>query len=284
VTSQPTALQALEHARLLGLSSTEARMLLLHALGRSRHDRAWLIAHDTDPLPSDASERFQTMCARRLDGEPIAYLVGYKAFHGLELAVDARVLDPRDDTETLVEWALELLAGRLRPAILDLGTGSGAIALALAHAIPGARVTATDASGDALAVARANANRLGLATRVSFTQGAWFAAVSCDARFDVVVSNPPYVASDDPHLPALRAEPRSALVSGDGGLADLRTIVRSAPAHLLPGGWLLLEHGWQQAQAVRTLLSEAGFGNVASRRDLASIERASGGRFEVQKT
>lgn len=259
-------------------------MLLLHALGRSRYDRAWLIAHDTDPLPSDASERFQTMCARRLDGEPIAYLVGYKAFHGLELAVDARVLDPRDDTETLVEWALELLAGRLRPAILDLGTGSGAIALALAHAIPGARVTATDASGDALAVARANANRLGLATRVSFTQGAWFAAVSCDARFDVVVSNPPYVASDDPHLPALRAEPRSALVSGDGGLADLRTIVRSAPAHLLPGGWLLLEHGWQQAQAVRTLLSEAGFGNVASRRDLASIERASGGRFEVQKT
>jgi release factor glutamine methyltransferase len=259
-------------------------MLLLHALGRGRHDRAWLIAHDTDPLPGDASERFHTMCARRLDGEPIAYLVGYKAFHGLELAVDARVLDPRDDTETLAEWALELLAGRPQPAILDLGTGSGAIALALAHAIPGARVTATDASGDALTVARANANRLSLATRVCFAQGAWFSAVSRDERFDVIVSNPPDIASDDPHLPALHAEPRSALVSGDAGLADLRAIVRGAPAHLLPGGWLLLEHGWQQAQAVRTLLSEAGFGNVASRRDLAGIERASGGRSEVQKT
>ena len=211
---------------------------------------------------------------RRLAGEPIAYLTGRKAFHGLELHIDARVLDPRADTETLVDWALELLPADAPRRVLDLGTGSGAIALAIARQRPAARVAAVDASADALAVATANARRLGLS--LDLRHGHWFGPVVGET-FDLVISNPPYIAVDDAHLPSLTHEPRQALVSGADGLDDIRRIVAAAPAHLAPGGWLLLEHGWGQAAAVRALLGDAGFADIHSRRDLAGIERGSGG-------
>jgi release factor glutamine methyltransferase len=205
----------------------------------------------------------------------MAYLTGEREFHGLTLRIDARVLDPRPDTETLVDWALELLATRPDPAVLDLGTGSGAIALALRHARSDAMVTAVDRSADALAVARANAARLQLP--VGFVQTCWLDGIA--GPFDAIVSNPPYIASDDPHLAALGHEPLQALAAGVDGLDDLRTIVRNAPARLKPGGWLLLEHGWNQADAVRALLVQAGFDTVSSRRDLAGNDRCSAGRW-----
>ncbi len=266
-----TALRQLQTG---GLPRLEAQMLLLHALGQPPQARAWLLAHDDAALPADAAARLHALATRRLAGEPMAYLTGEKYFHGLRLQVDARVLDPRDDTETLVDWALALLPADAPRRVLDLGTGSGAIALAIAHARPQARVTAVDASADALTVARANAGQLGLA--VTLHHGDWLAPVAGE-RFDLIVSNPPYIAEGDAHLPALAHEPRSALVSGADGLDDLRRIVATAPAHLAPGGWLLLEHGWDQAAAVRALLTDAGFTQVQSRRDLAGIERCSGG-------
>ena len=267
------ALRALMSA---GLPRLEAQMLLLHQLGQPTHARAWLLTHDGDAMPKAAADQLQRLAARRLNGEPMAYLVGHKAFHGLTLQVDARVLDPRDDTETLVDWALSLLAPDSAASVLDLGTGSGAIALAVAQQRPHARVTAVDASADALAVARANADRLGL--RVALHHGSWFAPVA-GQRFDVVLSNPPYIAEGDAHLPALAHEPRQALVSGADGLQDLRLIVAQAPAHLQPGGCLLLEHGWDQAAAVRALLAGAGFSQVQSRTDLGGVQRCSGGRL-----
>ena len=265
---------ALRQLQTGGLPRLEAQMLLLHALGQPPQARAWLLAHDDDALPADAAARLHALATRRLAGEPMAYLTGEKHFHGLRLRVDARVLDPRDDTETLVDWALALLPADAPRRVLDLGTGSGAIALAIAHARPQARVTAVDASADALTVARANAGQLGLA--VTLHHGDWLAPVAGE-RFDLIVSNPPYIAEGDAHLPALAHEPRSALVSGADGLDDLRRIVATAPAPLAPGGWLLLEHGWDQAAAVRALLTDAGFTQVQSRRDLAGIERCSGG-------
>ena len=265
---------ALRQLQTGGLPRLEAQMLLLHALGQPPQARAWLLAHDDDALPADAATRLHALATRRLAGEPMAYLTGEKHFHGLRLRVDARVLDPRDDTETLIDWALALLPPDAPRRVLDLGTGSGAIALAIAHARPRARVTATDASADALAVARANAGRLGLA--LELRHGDWLAPVAGEV-FDLIVSNPPYIAEGDAHLPALAHEPRGALVSGADGLDDLRRIVATAPAHLAPGGWLLLEHGWDQAAAVRALLTDAGFTQVQSRRDLAGIERCSGG-------
>lgn len=278
-----TIAQALHALTARGLPRLEAQMLLLHALGQPTHARAWLLAHDGDAVPAAAAEALHALAARRQAGEPVAYLVGQKAFHGLTLQVDARVLDPRDDTETLVDWALALRPpdGGAGPAaapvdVLDLGTGSGAIALALAHQRPHSRVTAVDASADALAVATANAQRLALA--VAMRHGSWFEPVA-GQRFDLIVSNPPYIAEGDAHLPALAHEPRQALVSGADGLRDLRQIVGQAPAHLKPGGWLLLEHGWDQAAAVRALLSTAGFDQVQSRRDLGGVERCSGGRW-----
>ena len=271
-----TLLDALRHLQAQGLPRLDAQMLLLHALGRPTHARAWLLAHDGEPLPAGAAERLHALAARRLAGEPMAYLTGEKHFHGLCLHVDARVLDPRDDTETLVDWALEHLPAGVPRRVLDLGTGSGAITLAIAHARPAAQVVAVDASADALAVARANAQRLGLA--VDLRCGHWLAPVA-GQRFDVIVSNPPYIAEDDAHLPALVHEPRQALVSGADGLHDLRHIVAAAPAHLHAGGWLLLEHGWDQAATVRALLAQAGFAAVQSRRDLAGIERCSGGQW-----
>ncbi|MBA4114468.1 MAG: peptide chain release factor N(5)-glutamine methyltransferase [Verminephrobacter sp.] len=274
-----TLQQALTTALAQGLARIDAQMLLLHTLGRASDDRAWLITHDTDTLPPAAQEQFQALCQRRLAGEPVAYLSGTKAFYGLELQVDARVLDPRPDTETLVDWALEVLDGHPAPRLLDLGTGSGAIALALQHQRPDASVLAVDASEDALAVARANATRLGLA--VQFRHGQWMEGL--EGVFDAIVSNPPYIPAADPHLAALTHEPLQALASGADGLEDIRAIVAQAPAHLKPGGWLLLEHGWDQAPAVCALLRSAGLEQVQGRKDLAGIVRCSGGRWPTVK-
>lgn len=271
--------EALRAACAAGITLDEARALLLHLLGKSAHGRAWLLAHGSDAAPEGTPEALLALCRRRLAGEPLAYITGEAAFYGLALRVDARVLDPRADTEALVDWALALLAPDASAAVLDLGCGSGAIALAIAARRPAARVTATDASCGALEVARANARRLRLA--VEFRLGDWtdwFASIAAGERFALIASNPPYIAEGDPHLPALHCEPRSALASGADGLRDLRRIIAGAAAHLAPGGWLLLEHGWQQGEAVRCLLREAGFAAVSTRRDLAGNERVSGGR------
>lgn len=268
-----TVAQALAAAARLGVDRLDAQLLLLHALGRPPHDRAWLLAHDTDTLPEPLWTALSAQLLRRLAGEPVAYLLGEKEFHGLALRVDPRVLVPRPDTETLVDWALECLEGQAAPRVLDLGTGSGAIALALQHARPDARVDAVDASADALAVARANAECLKLPVR--FAQADWLAGAT--QGYALIASNPPYIAAGDPHLPALQHEPASALVAGADGLDDIRRIVADAPAHLAEGGWLLLEHGHDQAPAVRQLLAARGFAEVQSREDLAGIARCSGG-------
>jgi release factor glutamine methyltransferase len=272
-----TVSQAIQYAQSLGLERLDAQLLVLLALGRTGGERAWLLAHDADALPTDAQALLQTLAPRRARGEPLAYLTGRKEFYGLTLAVDRRVLDPRADTETLVDWALEVMDGlQATPAaLIDLGTGSGAIALALKHSRPAWQVHALDFSTDALAVARINAERLAL--DVQFHQGSWLAGLQ--GRFAVIVSNPPYIAKDDQHLAALTHEPLQALASGADGLDDIRSIVQQAPAHVLPGGWLLLEHGHDQAEAVRALLAGAGFGRVQSRHDLAGIERCSGGQW-----
>lgn len=276
----PTLAQALHQARTLGLERIDAQLLLLHTLARPDAGRAWLLAHDTDPLAVDVHNQFIALCQRRATGEPVAYLTGRKEFYGLPLHIDARVLDPRPDTETLVDWALEVLAPVNTPRIADLGTGSGAIALALQHQRPDARVLAVDASADALAVAQANAQRLGLA--VQFQHTCWLTGV--DGLFDAIVSNPPYIASADPHLATLTHEPLQALASGADGLDDIRTLAAQAPAHLKPGGWLLLEHGYDQAEAVRALLQAQGFTSVLSRNDLAGIARCTGGQWPSAQT
>ena len=272
---------ALRDARSRGLERLDAHLLLAHVLGQSR---AWLLAHGDDALPAPQAAAFYALVARRAAGEPFAYLVGEREFHGLTLAVSDAVLVPRPDTETLVDWALELLQVELRdtarPALLDLGTGSGAIALALKNGCPRARVWAAERSPDALAVARANASRLALDVR--FAQGDWWAALegAQDAPvFDLVASNPPYIAADDPHLAALTHEPLAALVAGNGGLADIVRIATGARGPLRAGGWLLFEHGWEQAAAVRHILERAGFGEVQTRVDIEGRARCTGGRL-----
>jgi release factor glutamine methyltransferase len=266
--------QALKQAAAAGIARLDAQLLLLHSIGRAAGDRAWLLAHDEDELAASAAQAFGALCERRAGGEPLAYLVGRKEFFGLDLEVDARVLVPRPETETLVEWSLDVLREQQGPRVIDLGTGSGAIALAIAHRRPDARVEAVDASADALSVASANAKRLSV--EVAFAQGHWLQGRT--GPYELIVSNPPYVAEGDGHLAALRHEPIQALVAGRDGLDDVRAIVQQAPGCLGPGGWLLLEHGWDQAAAVRELLRATGFARVASRRDLAGIERCTGGR------
>lgn len=270
--------QALNQARMQGLEPLDAQLLLAQVLGRP-HDRAWLRAHDSDALPPSAAQAFIGLCQRRLAGEPVAYLLGRKEFFGLDLAVDERVLVPRPDTETLVEWALEL-HGQASLQVVDLGTGSGAIALALKQARPAWQVWAVDASEAALAVAQANAQRLVLPIRLQ--QANWLEGVP--GFFELIVSNPPYIAQGDPHLPALAHEPLSALVAGLDGLDDIRRIVDQATRKLRPGGCLLLEHGHDQAAAVQELLRTAGFSEVQSRKDLAGIERCTGGFLPDSQT
>ena len=277
--SPPRIADALTALQATGLPRLDAQLLLLHALGQDPHNRAWLMAHDTDEVSQVLFQTAMTHAQRRLQGEPMAYITGHKEFFGLNLQVDARVLDPRPDTENLVDWALEVLTPVTgeAPHVLDLGTGSGAIALALKATLPALMVYATDFSRDALEVAQMNAQRLGL--RVNFSQGAWFNALAPDTpQFHAIVSNPPYIAANDAHLAALTHEPLQALASGVEGLDDLRHLISHAPDHLLPGGWLLLEHGHDQARAVRSLLQDAGLVQVQSRQDLAGIERCSGGQ------
>ena len=264
--------QCLRQAQTLSMARLDAQILLLHALAQPLHDRAWLLAHDTEVLNEAQQHSWGQALQRRLQGEPVAYITGRKDFFGLSLHVDARVLDPRPDTEILVEWALELLPPDQTARVLDLGTGSGAVALALQHQRPAAQVTAVDASVDAMAVASANAQRLNLPVKCVLSH--WMDAVP--GPFDLIVSNPPYVAEGDPHLAALTHEPLSALASGAEGLDDLRQIIAQAPSRLAPGGWLLLEHGWDQAAKVQALLRSAGFEKVRSRQDLGGIERCTG--------
>ncbi len=273
--TMPSISQALAAAQTLGLDRLDAQLLLLHALGKPADARAWLLAHDDDVLPEQTRDAFRLFSQRRTAGEPLAYIVGYKEFFGLPLAVDARVLVPRPDTETLVQWALDVVQGITAPDILDLGTGSGAVAIALAHSLK-ARVTASDFSEDALAVASQNARQLN--TNVQFIHSNWLEKVS--GHYHVIVSNPPYIANADPHLAALTHEPLNALAAGADGLSDIRQIVEQASNHLLPGGWLLLEHGYDQATGVCELLARQGFARVQSRMDLAGIARCSGGRWD----
>ncbi len=256
------------------LPRLEARMLLEHVLQKPR---AWMLAHDTDPIEAWQAQQYQALATRRLAGEPMAYLVGHREFMGHDFAVTPDVLIPRPETELLVETALAWLADRPEAAVLDLGTGSGVIAVSIALGAPRAAVTATDASAAALQVAVRNAARLG--ARVDFAQGSWYDALPARARYDLIVSNPPYIARDDQHLDQgdLRFEPRNALTDGADGLRDLAIIVAGAAARLRPGGALWVEHGWDQAAAVRQLLAAAGFDQITSRRDLSGIERISGG-------
>jgi release factor glutamine methyltransferase len=270
--ASPSVADCMQQALKQALARVDAQILLLHALARPLHDRAWLLAHDTDLLTEGQQHQWDQALQRRLQGEPVAYITGLKEFFGLTLHVDARVLDPRPDTEILVEWALQLLPAGQAARVLDLGTGSGAVALALQHQRPAAQVTAVDASSAALAVASANAQRLNLPVQCVLSH--WMDAVP--GPFELIVSNPPYVAEGDPHLAALRHEPLQALTSGADGLQDIRQIIAQAPAHLAPGGWLLLEHGWDQASAVQDLLRKAGFVQIQSRRDLGGIERCTG--------
>lgn len=279
--------QALDAARSQGIDRLEAQLLLLHALGRPANERAWLLAHDTDALPGSSVLLFLHTCQRRVGGEPLAYITGAQAFFGLQLAVDRRVLVPRPDTESLVEWALALLRDTAVPAprILDLGTGSGAIALALAQQLKefdrAAHITAVDISQAALEVASANASTHGLAGCVEFKCGNWLQGVH--GPFDLIVSNPPYIAAADPHLTALSHEPLQALASGADGLDDICLIIEQARGQLAPGGWLLLEHGYDQAERVRDLLGNWEYAPVQSRRDLAGHERCSGGLWQGPK-
>jgi release factor glutamine methyltransferase len=271
-----TVAQVLAHARSIGVDRLDAQLLLARQLGRSR---AWLLAHDDAPVTDSAA--LLSLLARRAAGEPLAYLTGEREFHGLLLQVTPAVLVPRPDTETLVDWALELLADTSTERFVDLGAGSGAIALAIQQARPQAEVHASDASREALAVARGNGERLGLPVR--WHHGDWWQAFDPALRFDLAVANPPYIAADDPHLDALRHEPRAALVAPAGGLADIEAIVAGAPARLHANGWLLIEHGFEQADAVCECLLRAGFTGVQTRLDLARRPRVSGGRLASSK-
>jgi release factor glutamine methyltransferase len=261
-----------ESAHVLG-DRLEAELLLAHALGV---DRAWFFAHAEDRPDTAGVLRFEALLARRAAGEPIAYILGRRDFWSLPLEVTPATLIPRPETELLVEQALARLPERGR--VLDLGTGSGAIALAIASERPDAEVVAVDASAAALAVARRNAERLGLG-RVALLESDWYAALDA-RRFDLIVSNPPYIEASDPHLAQgdLRYEPASALASGADGLDDIRRIADGAERYLVEGGWLLLEHGWNQGRAVRDVLTTAGLADAFTVQDLEARDRVTGAR------
>jgi release factor glutamine methyltransferase len=270
-----------------GLVPIDAQALLAHVLGRNR---AWLAAHAEDALSRDQATTFEALARRRRDGEPVAYLTGFREFWGLPLAVSPAVLIPRPETETLVEQALARLPDDRDTHVLDLGTGSGAIALAIAHSRPRATVLATDASPEALAIARDNAARLRVAN-VRFLQSDWYECVPAPdddpaaVRFDLIASNPPYVVAGDPHLDAgdLRFEPAAALSPGGDGLDALRIIVAGACRHLVPGGTLVVEHGYDQSAAVVNLFATAGFEDIVTARDLSGTPRVVAGRAPASR-
>ena len=260
------------------LDASDARVLMRHALGV---DAVYLVAHDRDVLTPAQCSAFDALVVRRRAGEPVAYITGTREFYGLEFAVTPAVLIPRPETELLVEWALEHIAPAAQPRVLDLGTGSGCIALSLAHERPRAQLCAVDCSEAALDVARSNAQRHRIGS-VTFLHSDWFAALGTQ-RFDCIVSNPPYIAAGDAHLAQgdLRFEPAGALSSGKDGLDAIRLIVTAAPQYLQAGGWLVFEHGYDQAARCRARLEAAGFTQVFSHCDLAGIERISGGRLDA---
>jgi release factor glutamine methyltransferase len=261
-----------------GLDAREARLLLAEVCGASQ---ATLAASPEQEIPYEVENAFFDFTQRRKKGEPVAYILGRKEFYGLELAVNPSVLIPRPETELLVDLALERIKertpGRVAASVLDLGTGSGAIAIAVKFNRPETRVVAVDSDPSTLATAKRNAARLDLS--IDFRQGRWFGPVAGE-RFDLIVSNPPYVASGDPHLADLRFEPQAALVAGADGLDCIRDIAGAAGAHMLPGGWLLLEHGLGQDAAVRKLLAGAGLESVATWPDIAGIARVTGGKLK----
>lgn len=253
----------------------DAELLLAHV---AQHPRSWLYAHADEPLADSTQRAFEALCDCRAAGEPVAYLLGRAGFWSLEFEVAPGVLIPRPETERLVELVLERLPGQAPVRVADLGTGSGAVAVAIARERPLARVIAVEASPEALKLARANIEHLAPG-RVDLRPGDWLAPLAGE-RFDLIAGNPPYLAADDPHLRQgdLRFEPRTALAAGNDGLDAIRLIAAQAPAHLRPGGWLLLEHGWTQGAAVRELFVAAGLVEVATARDLEDRERVTMGR------
>jgi release factor glutamine methyltransferase len=254
----------------------EAKILLGHVL---RRNLAWLAAHGDEPMTVREAKVFDALARRRRDGEPIAYLTGRREFYGLDLEVTPDVLIPRPETELLVELALVRIDADEHAEILDLGSGSGAIALAIASERPNSSVLGVDLSVAAVALARRNASRLNLGN-VAFLESDWFSAVP-KKRYDAIVANPPYVAAGDAHLGEgdLRFEPPTALASGADGLTAIRSIITGAAAYLAPRAWLLIEHGYDQADAVQAMLRDARFSDVQSRRDLAGIPRTALGRI-----
>ena len=280
VDTTPSVDDLIRHSQ---LPRAEARRLLASLTGQPL---TWFMAHGDDPADPDTTACFQALAERRRAGEPLAYLLGQQEFYGRPFAVSPAVLIPRADTETLVETALEqlLLLRQQRRAVplslLELGTGSGIIAITLALEAPDTEVHAVERSPDALAVAQQNAKAL-RADNIHWHAGSWWQALASRRRFDLIVSNPPYIAANDHHLQQgdLRFEPPQALAAGPDGLDDLRIIIGGAPAHLNPGGWLLLEHGYDQEAPVQALLRDAGFADVFTRRDLAGQPRVSGGQW-----
>ena len=262
------------------IHATDASVLLCHVIGR---DPAYLIAHPEVPLRETEQSALNDLVERRVRGEPVAYLTGEREFYGRRFSVTPAVLIPRPETELLVDLALERIPQHAAARVLDVGTGSGCVAIALASERSHCKILALDQSLAALAVARRNALQLRVGN-VSFLASTWFSALGVE-RFDVIVSNPPYVASADPHLEEgdLRFEPRAALEAGSDGLHAIRHIVAEAGAHLAAGGWLLFEHGYAQAPSARELLHKAGFLDVFSARDLSGLERVSGGRLTTPR-
>jgi len=279
--TETTLGQCLRRAVELSVISDSPRLdlelILAQLLGR---DRTWLFTWPETPLTPEQLAEFERALQRRLAGEPVAHIIGRRDFWTLSLQVDNSTLIPRPDSERLVELALELTAGRGRGRALDLGTGTGALALAFASERPGWQVTGVDVSADAVALAERNRRALTL-DNVTLAQSDWFAALTPGERFELIFANPPYIDPEDPHLSQgdVRFEPRSALVAGNQGLADIEQIVHTAPRFLAPGAWLLLEHGWDQGPAVRDRLAAAGFSAPVSHRDLGNRERVTQGRW-----